>query len=81
MNISDDGVGSRKEELLEARSTKNVEMFGTKGGVQKKKRQIIHILWIRGGSRHVDKKKFLNVNIINFENVDKPEGGGVGQCG
>ena len=21
-------------------------------------------------------KKFLNVNIINFENVDKPEGGG-----
>ena len=27
------------------------------------------------GSPHVD-KKFLNVNIINFENVDKPEGGG-----
>ena len=26
-------------------------------------------------------KKFLNVNIINFENVGKPEGGGVGQCG
>ena len=26
-------------------------------------------------------KKFLNVNIINFENVDKPEGRGVGQCG
>ena len=21
-------------------------------------------------------KKFLNVNIVNFENVDKPEGGG-----
>ena len=39
-----------------------------------------------GGSSKVDKqwgggrrgwiKKFLNVNIINFENVDKPEGGG-----
>ena len=26
-------------------------------------------------------KKFLNVNINNFENVDKPKGGGVGQCG
>ena len=29
---------------------------------------------------HVD-KKFFNVNIINFKNVDKPEGGEVGQCG
>ena len=28
-----------------------------------------------GGSPHVD-KKFHNVNIINFENVDKPPGGG-----
>ena len=26
-------------------------------------------------------KKFLNVNIIFFEKVDEPEGGGVGQCG
>ena len=45
-----------------------------------------------GGSPNVDKrgggggrcmwiKKFLNVNIINFENVHKPDGGGVGQCG
>ena len=40
-----------------------------------------YLMWIseeRGGSPHVD--KFLNVNIISFENVDKPEGGG-GQCG
>ena len=29
----------------------------------------------RGGSRRMWIKKFLNVNIINFENVDKPEGG------
>ena len=29
---------------------------------------------------HVD-KKFLIGNIINFENVDKPSRGGVGQCG
>ena len=43
-----------------------------------------------GGSSKVDKrwggprmwiKKILNVNIINFEKVDKPKGGGVGQCG
>ena len=35
-------------------------------------------MWITDGgegSSHVD-KKFLNVNIINFEKVDKPEGGG-----
>ena len=32
-----------------------------------------------GGGRRMWIKKFLNVNIINFENVDKPEGGG--QCG
>ena len=32
------------------------------------------------GFSHVD-KKFLNVNIINFENVDKPKGGWVGHCG
>ena len=31
-------------------------------------------------SPHVD-KKFLYVNIINFENVDKPKGGGVEQSG
>ena len=40
-------------------------------------------MWIskgEGGSPDVD-KKILNVNIINFENVDKPEGGGVRQCG
>ena len=29
-----------------------------------------------GGGRRMWIKKFLNVNIINFENVDKPEGGG-----
>jgi hypothetical protein len=29
-----------------------------------------------GGGRRLWKKNFLNVNIINFENVDKPEGGG-----
>ena len=31
-------------------------------------------MWISkgGGSRHVDKKKFLDMNIINFEKVDKP---------
>ena len=34
-----------------------------------------------GGGRRMWIKKFLNLNIINFENVDKPEGGGVGQCG
>ena len=32
-------------------------------------------------SLHVDKKKFLIVNIIDFQNVDKPSGVGVGQCG
>ena len=35
----------------------------------------------KGGGHQMWIKKFLNVNIINFENVDKPEGGGVGQCG
>ena len=30
----------------------------------------------KGGGRRMWIKKFLNVNIINFENVDKPEGGG-----
>ena len=42
-----------------------------------------HQMWISkgGGGRHMWIKKFLNVNIINFENVDKPKGGGVGQCG
>ena len=34
----------------------------------------------RGGGPAMWIRKFLNVNIINFENVDKPEGG-VGQCG
>ena len=29
-----------------------------------------------GGGRRMWIKKFLNVNIINFEKVDKPEGGG-----
>ena len=29
-----------------------------------------------GGSRRMWIKKFLNVNIINFEKVDKPKGGG-----
>ena len=29
-----------------------------------------------GGGRRMWIKKFLIVNIINFENVDKPEGGG-----
>ncbi len=35
-------------------------------------------MWISegGGGRRMWIKKFLNVNIINFENVDKPEGGG-----
>jgi hypothetical protein len=28
-----------------------------------------------GGARRMWINKFLNVNIINFENVDKPEGG------
>ena len=32
-------------------------------------------------SFHVDKKKFLIVNILNFQNVDKPSGVGVGQYG
>ena len=35
-----------------------------------------HRMWIsKGSSPHVD-KKFPNLNIINFENVDKPKGGG-----
>ena len=29
-----------------------------------------------GGGRRMWIKKFLNVNIINFEKVDKPKGGG-----
>jgi hypothetical protein len=37
-------------------------------------------MWIRDGrgegGRRMWIRKFLNVNIINFENVDKPEGGG-----
>ena len=31
--------------------------------------------WEGGESSHVDKKKILIVNIINFLNVDKPRGG------
>ena len=34
----------------------------------------------RGGGPRMWIKKFLNVNIINFEKVDKPEGG-VLACG
>ena len=57
------------------------EIICLREGFQKKQ-QIIHILWTRGweGCR-MWLKKFLNVNIINFINVDKPEGGRVGQCG
>ena len=65
------------------------------GKGSKKKRQIIHFLWIRGvgghhkwisewggkGSPHVD-KKFLNGNIINFKKMwISLRGGGGGQCG
>ena len=36
----------------------------------------------RWGGRRMLIRKFLNVNIISFEKVNKPEGGGwVGQCG
>ena len=56
-------------------------------GFQKKSANYPHFVDKGGrGSQNVDKrggggrrmwiKKFLNVNIINFENVDKPEGGG-----
>ena len=31
-----------------------------------------------GGGQQMWIKKFLNLNIINFENVDKPEGAGGG---
>ena len=43
-----------------------------------KKRQIILILWIRGeGGSSLGVKKILFVNIINFQNVDKPRVGGL----
>ena len=51
-------------------------------GLQKKTANYPHFvdkgrgtqMWISngGGSPHVDKKKFLDMNIINFEKVDKP---------
>ena len=71
---------------LVAHMQADIEQLGT--GL-KKKRQIIHILWIRGGGprmwisdgrgdggRRMWIKKFLNVDIINFEKVDKTERGG-----
>ena len=56
-------------------------------GFQKNTANCPHFVDKGGGSPNVDKrvgwggcrmwmKKFLNVNIINFENGDKPEGGG-----
>ena len=37
---------------------------------------LLHITRSPNIRPHVDKKKCLNVNIINFEKVDKPEGVG-----
>ena len=42
----------------------------------KKRANYPHFVDEGGGSLHVDKKKFPIVNIINFQNVDKPRGGG-----
>ena len=62
-----------REEGKEKKRQGEVIGCGGKGGGMKEEKEVggggggIHRMWI---------KKFLNVNIINFENVDKPEGGG-----
>ena len=57
------------------KKTENYPFLVDKGGSSTVDKQ-----W--GDGRHRWIKKILNVNIINFEKVDKPKGGGwVGQCG
>jgi hypothetical protein len=52
-----------------------------KGRVKKKPGKLSTFCGYGGGGHQMWIKKFLNVNIINFENVDKPEGGGVRKSG
>ena len=72
--------GSWKTAIVIYCRQKKVRMF-LREGLFKKKTANYPLLWIRGGGPRMWIKKILNVNIINFEKVDKPEGGGVGQCG